>query len=91
MTTIPFYGHAHEVVAALEVTITKRNGRYLMAFVEDDELQLCAPMDSGIDPDDVPEISYVTDYHARVAVWGYVKLWTGQGMAVVYRGDLETV
>lgn len=89
MTTIPaFYGVPHCAVAPMEVTVTRKGNRWLMAFVEDDELQPCAPMDSGID-EDLPVMSYVSDYFARIAVWAYARKWIAQGLTVNYRSDLE--
>lgn len=85
MTTIPFYGQPHAEVAPLELTITRVNGRWYMAFVEDDELQLAAP--DWVETE--PITSYASDYHARVHVWAYARKYIGQEMTVIYRGDLE--
>lgn len=87
MTNIlPFQYAVPQAVAPLEVTIAKRGNRWVMAFIEGDDVQPCAPMDV----DDVPIISYVSDYFARVAVWAYARKWIAQRLTVVYRGDLET-
>lgn len=84
---LPFFGARHEIVPPLEVTITKRGHRWLMAFVDGGELQPCAP----VGYDDIPIISYVSEYFARAAVWAYARKWINENhMAVIYRSDLET-
>lgn len=76
-------------VTAMEVTIARANTahgkRWYPAFVDaDGTITVSRP-----DWDNSVTMSFVTEYHARVQVWADAKKWIAQGMAVVYRGDLE--
>lgn len=85
-TLAPFYGLPRVTVPPLEITVTRTTqNRYQLAFVDDNKIVFTAQ-----NPEETPApISYVTDYHARIAAVGYARKWREQGLTVIYRSDLE--